>query len=385
MKLSGYARLADNIFLKRLEGYFLFDKRHDELYALNEKAFSFLTQLGGTRRLEDLKFDKTFVNKLFKENLIYIEDVPNIRNFLLVEPPLPSVRYLEIQVTERCNIDCKHCYQGSKGKSELSINDLKMVLDEFYRLQGLRVIISGGEPLMYSKFEELNALLKNYPARVVLLTNGTLIERCDVKALNFDEIQFSLDGMEAGHDYLRGKESFKKLVSAVEKIKEMTNIDVSFATIIHKNNLKEFKEMKRFVKSFGAKEWGIDMPALSGNLGKNLELYVDAEDAIKAMSYRFGASFHATDEDNDYACGAHLMTLNAKGEFLPCSFYPDTVLGRISDGLENAIRKRRLITRQDIQECRECEKFKDCRGGCRFRAGSFSNRDLVMCKVFGKK
>lgn len=381
--LRGFAKLSNNFFPKRLESCFLLDKKNDELYELTEDAFAFILQCDGKRRIEELKVPKRFLHTLLKNNIIELSEEPSAaRIFRVSTPPLPSLRYMEIQLTERCNINCKHCYQGIKGTKEPAWRGLRKVLEQFAELQGLRVILSGGEPLLYRHFGRLNDYLKDYPAYVVLLSNGTLISDMSVKELNMDEIQFSLDGMEKGHDFIRGKGCFQKLRAGIEKIRSETDINISFATMAHRENIREFPAMKKFIKEMGGKEWGIDYPVIEGNLKNHREIYPDIADAVKVMKHRFGASFHATGEDGDYACGLHLMTLTPGGNFLPCGFYPEKVFGTIQDGLTAAVKNRRFIKLADIKECARCPSLSECRGGCRFRAGGIGKKDIVMCGVF---
>lgn len=384
MNLQNYVMLAKHVFPKRLERYYLLDKGSDDLFELNEEGFNFVLTLDGTKKLAELTYPKSFLNKLLKLNLLEFSENAEKREFLVLKPPLPTIRYLEIQLTERCNLDCLHCYQGDKGQYELPLYEVVKTLNDFIKLQGVRVILSGGEPLLYSNFYELNNFLKDYPARVVLLTNGTILEKFDVQSFNIDEIQFSLDGMEQGHDYVRGKDSFNKLIRGVKKVKNESNIDISFATIIHKQNLNEFKEMKKMIKSYSAKEWGIDMPLLYGNLCRHSDLFIGPDDAIKKMRYRFGASFHSTEDYEDYACGVHLLTLTAKGEFLQCSFFPERILATIKEGLKEAVARRQFLKQKDIKECQDCQFFLRCHGGCRFRAGGLDKRDLLMCEIYKK-
>lgn len=382
--LHGYVRLSDNFFPKRLENFFLLDKRNDDLYELTEDAFKFILRCDGTRLIDDIPAEKRFVRGLLNQDIITLTGKRKARSFLISQPPVPTLRYLEIQLTERCNIRCRHCYQGDKGTRELNLDVLIKCLDEFVKLQGLRVILSGGEPLLYSKFFKLNDYLKGYPARVVLLSNGTRIPGIDVKGLNIDEIQFSLDGMEHGHDFVRGTGCFKKLVEAVKKIRTETKIDISFATMVHKENIREFPRMKKFIKETGGREWGIDYPVFTGYLKKNKDMCADAGDAVRVMRHRFGASYHSAGDDGDYACGLHLMTLAPDGKFLPCGFYPKRIYGTIEDGLTDALKKRRLLKLSDIKECVGCPSLTDCRGGCRFRAGGAGRKDPFMCAVYKK-
>ncbi len=42
-------------------------------------------------------------------------------------------------------------------------------------MQGLRVLITGGEPLMHPEFEKINDFIKELPIRKILFTNGVLL------------------------------------------------------------------------------------------------------------------------------------------------------------------------------------------------------------------
>ena len=89
-----------------------------------------------------------------------------------------------------------------------ALRTIARLADEFAALQGLRFIVSGGEPLMHRHFWKLNERLPAYPFRSILLTNGTLLDREAARALRFHEVQVSLDGPQDAHDLLRGTGSY---------------------------------------------------------------------------------------------------------------------------------------------------------------------------------
>ncbi|MCX7991931.1 MAG: radical SAM protein [Proteobacteria bacterium] len=380
-----YLIISDNFYPKILENFYFLDKKNDELYELTEESFSFILSFRDGKDISNIKTNKRFIKSLIRLSILKETSKRVKKKFILEKPPLPSLRYLEIQLTAKCNLRCRHCYQDEKNDFELPIDNLKKVLDEFVKFQGLRILLSGGEPLLYSRFKELNDYLKRYPAYVVLITNGLLLNEMPLSYIkNVDEIQISIDGMKEGHNYLRGDGTFEKVIRAVKRLKEKTNKYISFATMVHKKNLKEFKELKKLIKSFGAKEWGIDYPVLTGFFEKNKDIYPDIDSALKVIKYKFGASYHSTDEENDYACGVHTMTLLPNGNFVPCGFYPDKIFGNINEGLEKALKNRSFFRLSDITECFSCEHICLCRGGCRYRAGDIDKKDPLMCKIYGK-
>ena len=110
---------------------------------------------------------------------------------------MPSLRYLELMLTESCNLRCRHCYLGEAGEQELPLAAVVQTLTEFQEMQGLRVLLSGGEPLLYSRWQELNERLPEFELRLVLLSNGLLLTDALIQGLNVHEVQLSLDGLES--------------------------------------------------------------------------------------------------------------------------------------------------------------------------------------------
>ncbi|RMG68008.1 MAG: radical SAM protein, partial [Nitrospirae bacterium] len=203
--------LSPNHILRLLEEPSLYDVKDDELYELDERAFEFLKTcyLGGCPDTDDMEF----IEYCLSEEILTSEKTVPLKHTIRVAPE-PSLRYLELLITDRCNLRCRHCYVGEPEARELPFEEIVRVLEEFEEMQGLRVLISGGEPLLYKEFENLNEFLKDYPLRKVLLTNGLLLSTDRLKSLNVEEIQISLDGMKRGHESLRGRGTFERTLEA---------------------------------------------------------------------------------------------------------------------------------------------------------------------------
>jgi len=188
--------------------------------------------------------------------------------------PIPSLRYLELMLTERCNLRCRHCYLGEVGEEELPLAAILQTLEEFQEMQGLRVLLSGGEPLLYSRWQELNERLPEFELRLVLLSNGLLLTDKVIQELKVHEVQLSLDGLEAGHELIRGKGTWAKTVGRLEAL-QAAGMEVSVATMIHRGNLDELEKMNTWVQELGIREWNLDIPCLDGRLAQNQDLCLD--------------------------------------------------------------------------------------------------------------
>jgi len=366
--------LAQDVVLKWIETPSVYHIKKDDLYELDETSFAFLKKCASKRGCP--AEDRTFIDYCLEEGIL-TQIKTSGGHPPLTKSPEPSLRYLELQITERCNLRCRHCYIHKDALSELSLSEIKHVLKEFEAMQGLRVMITGGEPLLHKEFFEINALLPEFALRKILFTNGLLIDKPTLECLSVDEIQISIDGLEDAHDALRGKGSFKKAMRAMRTALD-AGFEVSVATMVHAKNLADFDAMEKIFKETGVKDWTVDVPCISGRLKANKEFHVTPEQGGKYLRYGFGGGFHASIPG--FACGMHLMSIMADGKIAKCTFYVDQPVGSIRDGLKVCWQRIQPVKLDELT-C-DCEKIESCRGGCRYRATLLSNpygKDLYKC------
>ena len=93
----------------------------------------------------------------------------------------PILTHLDLELTERCNHDCIHCYinlpaddREGMGR-ELSTREWRRLLMEAASLGCLSVRFTGGEPLLREDFEEIYVFARKLGMKVILYTNATLI------------------------------------------------------------------------------------------------------------------------------------------------------------------------------------------------------------------
>lgn len=378
-----YLALSKPCSLKNLERPSLYHKERDELYQLNHKAFGFLTQCDGTKMKSDLNGDKKFLEYCFQEKLLTLYKKPSKRKIILSKPLKPSLRYLELQITDKCNLKCRHCYVGKQKNKELKIEKIFDICEQFQELQGLRLIISGGEPLLHKEYWKFNDSIGRYQFRSILLSNGTLITPQVARRLKVEEVQISIDGMEKSHDLLRGKGAFKASIKGAENILK-AGIDLSVATIIHKYNLDDFDEMERLFRNIGVKDWSVDFPVFTGYFVANPDFSVSPEKGGNLLKYGFGSGLYQS--SGKFACGSHLCAITPDGKVCKCSFFIDHPLGNIYNNNLKECWKRLKHLRLNDLKCKGCVYLKECRGGCRYRAlleGNLVGADSVRCAAFG--
>jgi len=369
--------LTPHAVLKRLEVPCLYDIRSDELYELSEEAYQFLLRICRGESPSTREENEEFIRFCLSENLITFSEAPLQKKTFLNPSPSPSLRYLELQITNRCNLQCRHCYIGEVSYQDLTRKQIQRALEEFEEIQGLRLLLSGGEPLLHPYFWEVNEALGDYAFRSVLLSNGTLISKEIAKKLRVHEVQISLDGMKEGHESLRGKETFEKTILAIDHLQE-ANIRVSVATMIHRRNLPEFDRMASLLQSKNTEEWNVDVPCVEGRLKENQDLQVSPFEASPFLRYGFGGGFHGSAKNS--ACGGHLCAIMPDGTICKCGLFSREPAGSIEEGLRTCWARIPRIALTDLA-C-NCPVIEECRGGCRYRAkiqSDLSQPDLFQC------
>ena len=87
----------------------------------------------------------------------------------------------DLEITARCNLDCKHCYinlppgDHAALRRELTLEEIDRIAEEAVDLGAIWVLISGGEPLVRKDFPDLYMLLKRKGLLVSVFMNATLV------------------------------------------------------------------------------------------------------------------------------------------------------------------------------------------------------------------
>jgi radical SAM protein with 4Fe4S-binding SPASM domain len=111
------------------------------------------------------------------KQVIYLNNHPGI----LWKNREPILRFMDIELTERCNNRCIHCCInqpendiGSKER-ELITAEWKNIIDQAAALGALDIRFTGGEPLLRDDFADLYLYARHRGFRVMLFTNARLI------------------------------------------------------------------------------------------------------------------------------------------------------------------------------------------------------------------
>ncbi len=92
---------------------------------------------------------------------------------------------LDIELSRACNLKCRYCYaEGKAIKNELSLDELKDVIDQAVALGAKSIVnIGGGEPMMYKHYWEILEYEREKGLASLTVTNGSFLNEESAKRL----------------------------------------------------------------------------------------------------------------------------------------------------------------------------------------------------------
>jgi len=172
---------------------------------------------------------------------------------------IPPLRLVAWELTKACNLACKHCRAKAITKSlpdELNHSEAEKILDDIASFAQPIIILTGGEPLMRKDVLDLAAYGTEKGLRMVLATNGTLLDDIWVKELKkvgIKRVSVSIDGATAkAHDTFRGvKGAFDHTMAGIEALKR-GGLDFQINTTVTKTNLNQISAISDLAVKLGA-------------------------------------------------------------------------------------------------------------------------------------
>lgn len=156
----------------------------------------------------------------------------------LIHPPVephfsPVPRGFGIEITGRCQLRCRHCYNrsGPDSPHELPLQVIERLLEESLQWGVRHARISGGEPTLHRRFPEVLEACRRRGIGVSMNTNGiyTAQTMAHLRTAPLGRLLVSLDGLEASHEAIRGPGTFARAVDSCRQLREAgQKVTVSF-------------------------------------------------------------------------------------------------------------------------------------------------------------
>ena len=195
-----------------------------------------------------------------------IDSVPDRSGFL------PG-RVVQLHVTTRCNLTCAHCYSSSSPHENraLDVRTTVAALRTLFREGFERVSVSGGEPFLYPRLDELVTAVSGMGMHVSIVSNGTRFKPTQLERLagRIDAVAVSFDGMPPNHDRVRARPgAFAKAEAGIGLLREH-RIPHGVIACITRESLADVPDLYEFAKRSGARLFQV-RPLVAAGRGRSL-------------------------------------------------------------------------------------------------------------------
>lgn len=93
---------------------------------------------------------------------------------------------IQLIPTEVCNLNCSFCSLKNKQQTQLSLEQIKKILDDFKSLGAKAVeITGGGEPTLHPQINEIINYAYDNGFKIGMISNGTMVN----KKINYDNLK----------------------------------------------------------------------------------------------------------------------------------------------------------------------------------------------------
>lgn len=367
-----YKLVGDCICFKSRDIEMLGNPRTGVLFGLDDKGALLVNRL-----MNGCDIEVANLSKSEKE----LMDALSASKQFVSSNQLQTKRAAYFHLTSSCNMNCPGCYSISERNIEmdLSINDVKKIIDNLSNAHVKSLVISGGEPFLRKDIVEILRYIKLFSKieHVCCISNGlakidTYIEACKY----IDELSFSLDGFSEESSCFR-RLSHNKVVETIKQLDDFCNL-VSIIFTLHKKNLMNYKRMRDLAKTLHVNyEFSIFTVPHSNEVS---EFEFTEEDILllKDIIISDNLSIADTSVTNKIGCrdccgaGSKILSVSANGNVFPCHMFFDEqfLLGNaLEDNLNDIYMNHKpLFSVNEKTECSKCEYQYICGGGCLFRS-----------------
>ena len=212
-----------------------------------------------------------------------------------LETSVHPLRYLFIEITQRCNLKCLHCGSdcGSKPMpGELTTNEW---LQFFAHLQDhtdtgkLVLVVTGGEPLCHPELDRLVQGMGDCGLTWGMVTNGHALSEANVARVvagGISSVTVSLDGLQESHDWLRGVDgSFERATAGIRRLAAAGLPFMDVVTCVNPRNLDELPALQGLLADLGVRSWRLFSIFPKGRVRQNPELLMDAGQFSRMLAF----------------------------------------------------------------------------------------------------
>lgn len=315
-------------------------------------------------------------------------------------PEHGPLRYAVIEITNRCNLRCPHCAStsGAARENELSLREIRDVLETIAALGGEEITLIGGEVFLRDDWLAICEAVKELGMRLILITNGLLLDDSTFAALGALRPRLmgvSIDGASReSYRAVRGVDGFDRVLEVLHRLIDDGHEHVNAITTIMRCNLEDFDGFVELFDRTGI-TWQVQIANKGGErfsqeqfitraeyawlVAKMRDLFVNKADTFR-LRHMDDFGYFPLDpalrflHETWRGCiaGLELIGVRSNGDVLGClSLGDDFVEANLRETpLEeiwtsgNSLQRFREKEENLTGECAKCAFSHECRAGC---------------------
>jgi MoaA/NifB/PqqE/SkfB family radical SAM enzyme len=208
-------------------------------------------------------------------------------------------RTVHLHATNLCNLACLHCYSSSSPHTNeaLGFEALATALVRL-REQGYEVLsLSGGEPLLYPRFADLNRHARTLGMRIVAISNGYRVRpQYDELLATLDGVAISFDGLGEHHDRMRARRgAFDVAIGALRHLRQL-GMPAAAAYTVTRDSLRDTAEFAELVHEHAVRALQLRPLVMAGRADQECGALALSE-ADRQRLFLIGASLRAAYAD----------------------------------------------------------------------------------------
>jgi radical SAM protein with 4Fe4S-binding SPASM domain len=291
-----------------------------------------------------------------------------------------------IEISDRCNEVCVHCYQEQGRKGEMTTAELCQVIDQLADMGVLLLTLSGGECTLRKDFLEIVAHARARGFALRIFTNGLTMTRELAAALARHAVQMVEISLYSTrpemHDFVTGvRGSFVRTVQGVRNLVEL-GVPVTVKTPLMNLNEAEIEPYVALATGLGAHyAFSADeiMPREGGERAPESFVLSDrgyrgaTKQLAKLERLRVADSGPAPEPQEPWSieaspCGAGQgLHVEPNGVLRPCTMLELDIGDALAEGVaaahaaNDAVVALRALRWADLHGCRECDLQTHCK------------------------
>ncbi|MCL2312800.1 MAG: radical SAM protein [Firmicutes bacterium] len=247
------------------------------------------------------------------------------------------------EITNSCNLRCKHCINdsGIQLENELNFSEAVKAANKI-KLAGVKTIyFTGGEPFSYKDFILLLGEVVKLDVRIYVISNGILIEKKDINFMKAHNISLglSIEGSTSDiNDAIRGKGNFDKTIQILSYCKKI-NLPTTIYSTVNKFNVNDIKNIIHLAVNYNCIGVHFNEITINGRAVtfKNDVIIntIDEKSLVEAVNEASISALNIPLKGPEKNCwvNSHSLLLTCNGNLYQCTEIkrrnPSTIIGNI--------------------------------------------------------